>query len=249
MRKLMAVAALTAILSNSALASEEWQFTLTPYLWFAGLKGDLAAAPPLPAAPVDISAKDALDDNETSFMALFTARRGHHGLLMDFIYTDTRSDEELVPEIDLKLRSISKNTIVSAAYLYRLFDDGGTNLDGFAGVRYWDIDVTLQFSGGLGVLAGQRINNTEDWFDPMLGLKGNTPLGDSNFYVAGWAALGGFGVNSDLFYDASVNFGYQWTKAIGTAVGYRVFDVDYDNDQFVYDVRQHGFALGLTWGF
>lgn len=249
MKKLMAFAALTATLSNSALASEDWQFTLSPYLWFAGLKGDVAAIPPLPTAPIDVSPKDALDDNETTYMAFFTAGRGRHGLLMDFIYTDTRSDEELVPEIGLKLRSISKNTIVSAAYLYRLLDDGGTHLDGFAGARYWDVDTTLQFSGGLGVLAGQRINNTEEWLDPMVGVKGRTPLGDSNFYAAGWAALGGFGVNSDLFYDVSVNVGYQWTKAIGTTVGYRVFAVDYDKDQFVYDVRQHGVALGLTWAF
>ena len=32
-------------------ANEDWQFELTPYLWFAGLKGEVATVPPLPAAP------------------------------------------------------------------------------------------------------------------------------------------------------------------------------------------------------
>ena len=43
--------------------------------------------------------------------------------------------------------------------------------------------------------------------------------------------------------------GCQWSKAIGTALGYRMFDVDYENDGYVYDVRQQGWQLGLTWSF
>ena len=65
----------------------------------------------------------------------------------------------------------------------------------------------------------------------------------------GGAGLGGFGVGSDLFYEISANVGYQWNKSIGTALGYRMFDVDYEDDGYVYDVKQQGWQVGLRWAF
>ena len=75
------------------------------------------------------------------------------------------------------------------------------------------------------------------------------PLGDTRFYVDGGVGLGGFGVGSDLFYDVNGAVGFQWNEAIGTTLGYRMFDVDYNDGGFVYDARQQGWQLGLTWAF
>jgi hypothetical protein len=249
MRKLIALAALATTLPATAVAGNDWQFALTPYLWLAGVDGDTATIPPLPEVPIDISPSDAIEDTETGYMLIFEAKKGRHGLLVDFFYTDLRSDEDLVKELNLKLRATSKNTLLSLAYLYELYNDNGTTVDVSAGARYWDVETILKFSGGEGLLAGRSIDNAEDWIDPMVGVKGRTPLGDTGFYFAGWASLGGFGVNSDLFWDVSLNLGYQWNDAIGTTLGYRVLDVDYDDDGFIYDVEQYGFALGLTWRF
>jgi len=249
MKKLSAIAIISAALPASGLAADDWQFALSPYGWLSGVKGDTATIPPLPEAPIDVSPREALEDVETSLMLIFEAKKGRHGLMTDLIYSDVQSDEDLVEELDLKLRATSKNTLLSLAYVYEILNDSGTVLDAFAGARYWDVETILKFSGGEGPLAGLRIDNTEDWIDPMLGIKGRTPLGDSRFYFTGWAGLGGFGVNSDLFYDLSLNLGYQWSDAIGTTLGYRLLDVDYDNDGFVYDIKQDGLALGLTWRF
>lgn len=48
----------------AARADDAWQFRLTPYLWFAGLKGDVATIPGAPSAPIDISPSEALNDTE-----------------------------------------------------------------------------------------------------------------------------------------------------------------------------------------
>ena len=115
-------------------------------------------------------------------------------------------------------------------------------IDAFGGIRYWHIDSHLS-------LIGPGAGHTESWVDPMIGIKGRTALGDTSFYTSAGASIGGFGMNSDLFYDLNVNFGYQWNDAIGTTIGYRLYDLDYENDGFVYDVRQEGWILGLTWSF
>jgi len=235
----------------SGLASDGWQYRLTPYLWFAGLKGDVATIPGAPAAPIDISPSEAIEDTETGLMLLFDARRGRHGVFADFLYADVRSDEELLPSpIALTLRSVTKTTIFSLAYQYEILRQDDTVVDLIAGARYWNIDSELSFGSGTGgPLDGRRVDNDESWFDPMLGIKGRMPLGNSAFYVEGGAGLGGFTLGSDLFYEVSGAIGYQWTPAIGTALGYRLFDVDYDDDGFVYDARQQGWQLGLTWAF
>jgi len=56
-------------------------------------------------------------------------------------------------------------------------------------------------------------------------------------------------VGSDLYYEINANVGYQWNRSIGTAIGYRMFDVDYEDDGYVYDVKQQGWQIGLTWPF
>jgi hypothetical protein len=250
--KTTAVIVVLALFSGPAtgLAQDNWEFRLSPYAWLAGIKGDVSTIPGLPVVPIEVSASDALSDLEGGGMLRLDANKGRHGFAVDLIYTDVQSDEELLPDpINLKLKSISKNTLVTASYQYELYSQGQTLVRVLAGLRYWDVDSELTFTGGLGALAGVNIRNSESWVDPGLGMIGRMPLGGSRFYMIGGFGLGGFGVGSDLFYEFNANIGYQWTESIGTSVGYRLFDVDYENKDFVYDVRQQGWQLGLTWSF
>ncbi len=231
-------------------ADNGWHYRLTPYAWFAGLKGDVATIPGAPPAPIDISSSEALSDTETSLMLIFDAKREQHGFFADLLYSDTRSDEELVPPpINLTLTSKTKTILLTLAYQHEIYDHDGAVIDLMAGARYWKMDTELTFGNGLGLLAGKTISNEESWLDPVLGVKGRLPLGDSRFYLEGGAGIGGFGVGSDLFYEFNTSIGYQWNDAIGTAIGYRLFDVDYDDDGYLYDVRQQGWQLGLSWAF
>ncbi len=231
--------------TTGTAAAADWEFKLAPYLWFAGLEGTAATIPGLPPAPIDISPSKALEDTETALMLAFEARKGRSGLFMDFVYSDVRSDEELIPSLGLSLRSETKSTLLTFAYEYGLLEAERGNLDLLAGARYWSVDSYLAFSGPLG-LNGR---NKESWVDPVLGVKGYHLLGSSRFYVSGAAALGGFGVGSKMFYDLNLNLGYQWNDAIGTAIGYRWFDVERDESGFFYDVQQAGFGIGLAWSF
>ncbi len=226
-----------------------WEFRLSPYAWFAGLEGDVANIPGLPVMPIDVSADDALEDTEASFMLMFEAKKNGQGFFMDVFYSDVQSEEALgeVNNNFLVLNSTTKTTMVSGAYLYEVYNVEQSVVDVFAGVRYWNIDSHLSLIGGLGILPPG--DHEESWVDPLIGIKGRTALGDTKFYIAGGASIGGFGVGSDLFYDLNANLGYQWSDSIGTTVGYRMYDLDYENDGFIYDVRQEGWIFGLTWAF
>jgi len=232
-----------------AHADDAWHFRLSPYAWIAGLEGDVASIPGLPTVPIDVSPSDALDDTEVSFMIMLDAKKGRHGLFSDFLYSDVRSDEELLPApISLTLKSKSETTIFTLAYQYQAYAQDGFILDLLAGARHWNVDTELRFSGGLGLLSGKEISHSESWIDPVIGIKGRAPFGNTPFYAEGGAGIGGFGIGADLVYEINAVVGYQWSPTIGTMIGYRMFDVDYD-DGFIYDVRQDGWQVGLTWAF
>jgi len=250
LRVLITVGLFSTLVPTAAGADEAWEFRITPYLWFAGIKGDVSTIPGAPVAPIEVSASDALTDTQAAYMGLFEVKKGRHGGFVDYVYTDVESETTLVPNpINLTLKSISKSTIASAGYDYEFFSQNRASAGAFLGARYWKVDTYLEFGGGLGVLAGRNIRNAESWVDPMIGIRGTTPFGGSNFFVTGILGAGGFGVGSDHFYDASLHLGYQWSKLVGTTIGYRLFDVKYEDGSFLYDVRQDGWLLGVSFAF
>lgn len=249
MRKRIMMISLIMACSGAVHAEGDWDFRLSPYGWFAGVSGTASTVPGAPVVPIEVTPSEALSDSQASAMLIFEAKQNRHGVFVDLIYTDSESDSTLVESINLTLKSISRNKIYSAAYEYEIYNQDKSVVDVFAGVRYWKVDTIMEFGGGLGLLAGQRIRSAESWVDPLIGIKARTPLNDSKFYAVGWLAGGGFGVGSDSFYDVSANLGYQWNKSIGTTLGYRLFNVDYENGAFLYDMQQEGWAVGLTWAF
>ncbi len=110
-QKIIIPAILMLMVPICAQAESDWDFRLTPYIWFAGVEGDVATVPGASVIPIDISASDALSDTEASFMLLFEAKTGQHGVLVDALYSDLQSDTDLIPEINLTLKSTSKTSI------------------------------------------------------------------------------------------------------------------------------------------
>jgi hypothetical protein len=98
-------------------------------------------------------------------------------------------------------------------------------------------------------LSERSLSNREDWVDPLIGIKGLAPIGESKFFVSGALVIGGFGVGSHFMWDALINLGYRWTEGFSTTLGYRYLDVDYDKDGFLYDAAQRGLIFGLSWRF
>jgi hypothetical protein len=231
-------------------AQESWNFRLSPYGWLAGLEGDIASTAAVPAAPVDVTPSDVIEDLETAAMLIFSAKRGRHGIFTDLFYADLQSGMELIPQpIGLRANVGAETTIFSAAYQYEFFRSQSASADILLGARYWSVESVLIFSGGAGQLAGLKLSSSEDWTDPLVGIKGHRSLGNSRFYVEGGASIGGFGAGSDLYTEFSGVIGYRWNKAISTAFGYRRYDVDYADGGFIYDVTQQGLQFGLSWAF
>ena len=88
------------------------------------------------------------------------------------------------------------------------------------------------------------ISRTDDWWDPYIGLRGRYNLNEK-FYLSGKADIGGFGVGSDLIWQAEAAFGVHVSRNIFTELGYRALSVDYEQDGVVADTVTHGPQLTM----
>jgi hypothetical protein len=142
-----------------------------------------------------------------------------------------------------------KNTMLSSGYTYEVYRSPHTVIDVIGGLRYWEFDTQLTVRSGSGSSKVENIHNSKAWIDPMTGVDAKFRLGNSPVYLAGFLAAGGASGGSEYFYDLSANLGYQIREGVFASVGYRMFDVDYEDDSVTFDVKQEGWVLGLVWVF
>jgi hypothetical protein len=224
----------------------EWEFSIAPYFWAAGLDGEIGLFG-LPDVEVDESFKDIMETFDFGAMAVTEIRHGRFGVFTDLMYAKT-SDAAATPLGILadKVKLESQVLTVTAMGEYRFVDDPRFSFDVMAGGRLWWVDNEISFRGG--PLDGVSGDDGDTWVDPMIGAKGRFNI-TPKIFVNGWGMVGGFGAASDFGWDVLGAVGYQFTDRFSTAIGYRALGVDYENDGFKYDVIQHGPIAGMIIRF
>lgn len=251
---LLALVALLVVSSNTpadagagaAGISDRWTFTLSPYLWAAGIQGKTGTLAGLPAADVDQSFGDIFDDLEPSGMLFYTARKGRFGIAGDIQYVEVLAKSNALAPLFGREELRSKSFILSVLGEYLIYADARAHLRLAGGARLWSVDTELKLSSGL--LPGREIKGDETWIDPLVGMSGVLDIGPKVF-LRGWAFVGGFGIGSDFTADLFGGIGYRFTDSISSTLGYRWLKVDYEDGDFLYDVRQDGIAAGITFSF
>jgi len=249
MKRIVLGAAVAVVSAGSANAQDVWEFNIAPYAWMAGIDGDLAPASGLPAQSVSLSFSDVLDDLEYGAFLFASARRDDWVLFLDASSVRTDSTESVGgPNVDsIGVTSTTSNVMVAAGRTVARTDQ--YRIDAYAGARFWWLDNEFTVNASEAAGSGKtKITSDASWADPLVGLAGTYMLNDRwNLY--GVAELGGFGVGSDLEWSALAGATYALTDTIGIAGAWRMLSVDYEQDGIVYDVRQTGPILGLTFRF
>jgi hypothetical protein len=82
----------------------------------------------------------------------------------------------------------------------------------------------------------------DDWFDPVIGLRGRFNLTKA-FYLTAESDIGGFGIGSDIAVQAYGALGCQITRHIYSEVGYRYLYDEFRDEgagDFLYKMSLHG---------
>ncbi len=244
----LSLLAATPVRAQDAVTSETggWEFQISPYAWFVSLDGKAATIRGLPAVDVDANFSDVWDNKNFGALTVLEARRGRFGLKADLIYLDLEASKgNPIPGFN-RTDAEFKTFVSTVSGAYRPFVEGRTFLDVLAGARVWvtDTELTLRSS----ILPNLSADEKETWVDPIVGTRGTFDLG-SGFSLRGYGDIGGFGVSSDLTYQIYGGIGYRFKEWFSAELGYRVLDVDYDDDGFVYDLTMHGPIAGFRFQF
>ena len=223
---------------------DKWQFQFSPYFWLAGLHGIGGVGNRTVA--VEESFSDVFDALNFAFMATFEARKGKFISLTDLEYVSV-SDEKATPgPLFSTVDAGFKTFIFDQEVGYRVLEnpEKGASLDVVGGARIWRVKTDFEF--GAGILPATRIEASRSWVDAVGGLRGKMALSQKMF-LTGKFDLGGGG--SQFTWQVFGGAGYNLNPKIALIFGYRVLDVDYDKNNFVYDMNQRGPIVGVGFKF
>ncbi|MDL2397439.1 hypothetical protein [Rhizobium mayense] len=225
-----------------------WMFTLTPYFWAPDLSGDVGHGR-LPPVHIDADFGDLFDHLDFAAMVTGEARYDRYSIFGDIIYTKFSMNAStprgiVANNVDVDAKSFAGLIGVG----YALIDQPNATLDIVGGARIWNVDTSFSLNGGIvgKVLGGFEGGLSQTWVDAMAGLRGNyffTP----EVFATGWGLVGGGGANVD--WDVGGGLGYKFNNTISAVAGYRALGVDYDRDNFLFDVVEQGPIVGLTIHF
>ena len=222
----------------------EWHFSVTPYLWFAGAHGTIGALNhdiSFHASPGDL-----LSHVDIGLMGGAEASYKHFVLAGDILWIRL-SDDKALPFPGLGTTGFANMHATQFLWTskigYRLVNREKYKIDATTGVRYWHLGSKLGFNPSI---LGLNFNGSKNWVDPLVGGQIQTALGPKvELTVLG--DVGGWGVGSQLDYQIVGLLGFKIHRAVTLQLGYRYLDVDYRNNGFLYDAATSGALIGLTF--
>ena len=94
----------------------------------------------------------------------------------------------------------------------------------------------------------RNVEQSRWWIDPIVGLRGQV-----NFtrwlFAAAQADAGGFGAGSQITWNTQATLGVNFSRHIAFEAGYRYMYIDYNKDNFLYNVNMPGVFAGLIFKF
>lgn len=231
--------------------TQQWQFEVTPYIWGTAMEGSTGTTGV--TADVDASFSDIWDRLDEGFLGVFEASNGqwHHGV--EVIYMKLAGETARswsgpggIGTLTGQLDVTSTLTALQYSLGYRVQDEK-TKVDVIGAARYTEVEMDLVLVTTTGPLlpgGTRQLDASKSWVDPVIGVRVLHPLSEKWLFV-GYADIGGFGIGSDITYQALAGLNWQFAKDFSAKFGYRYLYQDYDDDGFIWDMTSQGIYAGL----
>lgn len=242
----------------------DWALQVTGYLWATGLNGNISPFRRAPTLHVEKSFSDVMDDLNFGGFVNIWGRYDRFVLSGDLMYVDTTDSKATGPLPALQIPGLPTlppgaaiNTDVDTQEFmatlqagYRIVDTEGFTLDALAGARFWHISNEVAVTASHPLIGSVSATHKENfgWVDPVIGARVFFGVTD-RLSLQGQVDIGGFGAGSDLTWSALATVNYIFTDTFSVSAGYKVLDVDYSHDGYVFDSRLSGPVVGLTYRF
>lgn len=240
----MAVAAALVLVvppgAQAQSGSGDWQVAIAPYLWAAGLDGTMTIAEQ--EQDFDLPFSTIIDNLDFALMGHFDMRNERWVLMSDLIYVDLEDRQELEHG---SVTAGLELTLIEAVAGYRV----SPAVSLLAGARWADMAASIRASGEV---PASDADAGESWLDPLLGVHVLAKPSERWWFDLR-ADVGGFGVGSELTWQAYADVGFRASDLVSVLIGYHVLDIDYESGSglqtFDLNATMSGPQLGLVFTF
>lgn len=217
-------------------SAKDWTFEVAPYLWVAGVDGDIS----IKTREYNLSADfdDILDQTKFGGSLIFAANRGRWVNFAQIDYLALENDDVQIRRFREEAKLENDSLLLTAATGYRLPVGERHNVDVMIGLRYAGLDIEMK--DRLGSTSSNR-----DIYDGIVMLRPNFRLGDN------WTLMPSFSVgtgDSDLTWEVFPEIIYQpgnWKFRIG----YRNLNYEHEEGSDEIDFSMRGALLGVGFVF
>jgi hypothetical protein len=238
-----AVCGIVAARSTSAQIDTTGRVHLlvTPYGWLSGVSGNIGVRDV--AVHVNVPFADILKVLKFAAMGGVEARRGPWLGSLDVFYVSLGDHRSVAFRGDTGSLELKQHETILQPMAGYSIGNSQWALDFLAGIRYWNIGVTLDVDRPR---ASNDRSGDRDWVDAIGGVRFRIVPASRVHVVVGGDAGGG-GARSTWQGHATV--GYDVSHMITVGAGYRYLDVNYDRGNVLFDTHTHGPAIGAMFRF
>lgn len=235
------IAAIVLSALPGAAQEQAWRGQVSPYVWGAGLAGDITPFKGAPTFSVSKSMSEVLEDTDGAFFLSGYARRDRLVLMGDLSLSSSSKDGLIPPGLPVtaKLRQRSMTLLGG----YRAIDQPDIHLDALVGVRLWRIEGSVDVAGGAISRSGDK-----SFTDPVFAFRANFALTPRLSTIV-YADFGGFEVGSDKTSQIVATLNYQISDRLYVSGGYRQLNLHYSEGGTRVDMTMAGPLLGMTLRF
>ena len=218
-------------------SDNDWQFTGNIYLWGAGIEGTTSND-----REIDVPFDDLVDNLDFALMFGLEARKAKWSLVGDFIFLDLGKDKTvdlpLPSNPQLKADVDVEGTVINLLAGYNLSSRSNGMLDAFVGLRFLELEATIEASvvGGPGPGTEREVSDLGNVLDGIVGIRGQQNL-TGNWYLRYLLDVGAG--DSDMTWQVVGGVGYQLKRWDLTAV-YRHIEWEFDSDSELEDLNFSG---------
>jgi hypothetical protein len=229
--------------SKSRREADDWQLTLSPYLWMTSLRAEVQAGPA--SSTTEECFSELLEQMDIGGQLRFEGHNGAWGFYLDGTYMKLSGDARarIGP---FRVRGLGVDADFTQAWLdfggmYR-FGEEGRSLDVMLGGRYAYVGVDVS------VGPFRTIDESEDFVSPVIGGRLRYALSDT-WLLSLAGDVGGFGIGdaADLDWSITGLLGCQLSERTTLGLGYRFYSLDYSKGGLDLDLQFHGPVVGLSF--
>jgi hypothetical protein len=226
-----------------AADGEGWKWMVAPYAWAISVDTDLERTqPPEGGISSDLDFDDVLDKFDGAFQMHIEGQGERFGLFTDFTYLGLADDQQTprfrtASDLDARLFEL--------AAVWSPGDGPHGGLDVFAGLRYIDLDLTVDFDPENPAFNTTTLDAGDSYSDLMLGARYTWGLSDRwDLVLRGDGSFGG----TEGTWNTSAVTSYRTTLG-AWLFGYRYLAAELETEDSDIDITVHGPVIGYGFIF